>query len=59
MALTSLELEKAQGGSEGTIDVETFGRKYTINVAKMEQINDDTGVVRKIQRAKSGSNICL
>jgi hypothetical protein len=50
---TSVSLEKARVAGEQDVTFEAFKRAYTVNINKMEQVNDDTGVVRKVQRVKS------
>lgn len=53
---SSLDLEKAYRvrGATNVVAVEACHRAYLINVATMEQINEDTGVIRSVQRLKSG-----
>ena len=48
-----LEKELMDGGN--TVQIEAYGRNYTIDIAKKIQTNDDTGVQRDVQRQKSGT----
>ena len=49
---SSLDLEDMhQGGATSPVTLMAYGRAYTVDVAKMEQTNDVTGVVRKVKRA--------
>ncbi|XP_062609623.1 poly [ADP-ribose] polymerase 2-like [Saccostrea cucullata] len=50
---TCVDLERAEG--KGHIDFEAFKRSYSIDVAKMEQINTSTDVKRKVDRVKSSA----
>jgi len=51
-ATTSLALDEAHQNAAGTVDTEAWGRKYSIDVAKMEKTNVHTKVVRKVVRKK-------
>lgn len=54
-AAVSIELEQARAGGDTSVKICTCGRNYTVSVAKLEQKNDDTDVVRSVRRIKSGS----
>ena len=49
-----LDLESALKGGDTTVSVVAAHRAYTVDVQKMEQSNDTTSVIRKVQRIKSG-----
>ena len=40
---------------QGEVSITAAGRSYTVDVVKMEQTNDSTGVVRKVRRLTSES----
>ena len=46
----SLDLEDSYQGSTGPVALVACHRAYTVDVGKMEQTNDTTGVVRKVKR---------
>ncbi|XP_066911692.1 E3 ubiquitin-protein ligase TRIP12-like isoform X2 [Clytia hemisphaerica] len=48
-------IEAAYQGGEDEISLSTLGRNYIIDFSNMQQINEDTGTIRSIQR-KMGSN---
>ncbi len=54
---TMCELEDALKGGQDTVSVVASHRAYTVDVKKMEQSNDTTSVIRKVQRTKSGENL--
>lgn len=45
-------LETSYSGDKKQVAIEASGRNYSIDVVKMEQTNNDTNVVRKVQRLK-------
>ncbi|XP_071822124.1 poly [ADP-ribose] polymerase 2-like [Apostichopus japonicus] len=45
-------LESAYIGDKKEVSIQAAGRDYTVDVVKMEQTNDDTKVIRKIDRLK-------
>ena len=49
----SLGLEEARSNKESTYDLEASHRSYRIDIAKLEQTNTTTDVVRKVSRAES------
>ena len=58
-AKTSVSLEKAKEAGQKNMSFEAYNRSYTVNVAKMEQVNDATGVIRKVQRVQSSEYFYL
>ncbi|XP_054748686.2 poly [ADP-ribose] polymerase 2-like [Lytechinus pictus] len=52
----SIALENGRQNSDDTVSLIIAGRSYTINLNDMEQCNDDTDVVREIQRLKTEHN---
>ncbi|XP_048742265.2 poly [ADP-ribose] polymerase 2-like [Ostrea edulis] len=51
--VTCIDLERADG--KGHVDFEAFNRSYSIDVAKLEQINCTTDIRRKVERVKSNA----
>ena len=51
---TVIKVENCQQQDKKSVGLEAAGRPYTVDTAKMEQRNDVTGVIRKIQRIKAG-----
>ena len=51
----AMELEKEHDNPSagGKVSITAAGRTYTVDVVKMEQANDATGVVRKVRRMKT------
>lgn len=51
----AMELEKEHNNPSagGKVSITAAGRAYTVDVVKMEQANDATGVVRKVRRMKT------
>lgn len=56
-AAVSIELEQARAGGDTSVKICTCGRNYTVSVAKLEQKNDDTDVVRSVRRIKSDATV--
>lgn len=43
---------------KGAVPITAAGRSYTVDIVKMEQCNDSTGVIRKVRRINpAGENI--
>ena len=55
-AKTSLDLAVAEADGEDTVSAVACHRAYTIHLDKGEQVNDTTGVKRKVRCSKSGKS---
>ena len=49
-----ISLEEAHSGGEKSVALSAMGRNYTVDLKKLVQVNDDTGVERKVRRQKTG-----
>ncbi|XP_052818983.1 poly [ADP-ribose] polymerase 2-like isoform X2 [Mya arenaria] len=49
----TLLLETGKQDGSGSVDITAYGRKYRVDINKMEQTNIDTDVCRNISRSKS------
>lgn len=49
----SMMIEAAHASGEQEVSISTMERSYTIDFESMQQINDDTGTSRAVQRVKS------
>jgi len=53
---TCVQLEKARTSGDTHVELSAAGRKYRIDVKRMEQINIKTKVARKVQRICNGKS---
>jgi len=54
---TCMQLERAHTSGGTHVEVTLAGRKYRIDVKKLEQINVKTKVARKVQRICNGNQL--
>lgn len=47
-------LHQAQAAGNKSVPIEAGQRAYMVDMGKMEQVNDDTGVIRKVDCIVSG-----
>ena len=55
---TCAQLEKACTCGDTHVELTAAGRKYRVDVKRMEQINIKTKVARKVQRIGNGNQFC-
>ncbi len=54
-----ITLEEGHSGGDKSVALSAMGRDYTVDLQKMVQVNDDTGVERKVRRQKTGIRTCF
>lgn len=52
----TIALENGRQNNDDTVSLMVAGRNYTINLNDMEQCNDETDVVREVERLKTGTD---
>lgn len=50
----TIALENGRQNNDDAVSLMVAGRNYTINLNDMEQCNDETDVVREVERLKTG-----
>ena len=54
-----MQLEQARLSGGTHVELTAAGRKYRIDIKKMEQINTKTRVARKVQRIGNDRELCI